>query len=648
MKQIRSFIETLSQNPIITFLSGFLLLFLGRSLSFSYEWVSIIFYILSGLVFIGSVLLFSLAPDMSKKEEERGHKKYPDNLKKALWVFWYVGFTALLLYLLQIEPLWNLIADSFENQTIPEVWQGVKKFFQFAYLSLILITFIIGILFQTSLKAVKAESGKALYVQNAAIGVGLLFVFLIALNYSAALRPFSIDLTTLGQYTLSQEGENVVKKVHREVSITAFYPFFHDLYREVELMLTSISSKNPLIKFSMVDAIKEKEIADSKKVDRNGYVIVESIDTNELEISKRNKRKLLSINNENDLKTLEKQLISALINVAYSQKTLYFTVGHGEIPKEGPFTENLVSLLQKELKAHNYSVKELSVKEGFPPDMPDDADAVLILGAKKNFTIAEQKALKNYLLLKDGRVLLTLDPNLPANFSFLLNPFRVRYKRQKLISELSIKGSSESIIMGNYAKHPVTDLFREKPLRQRFSIFPGTGHFETDKTIKKGFLPDKTYKLDYVIKTEGPAWVDKIRNGVHDKQEPSHIRNTALAVSKAQNSQEKKTKDDEIKSKDKTKDSSGFRLIAFADSDFFRNKYLSWPGKNYEIIVNSIQWLLEDETITGILPKERGKKQIKLSDGEDDFVFYFLVFFWPLLILSGGLYYLRILRQKAS
>ena len=112
-------------------------------------------------------------------------------------------------------------------------------------------------------------------------------------------------------------------------------------------MLTSISSTNPLIKFSLVDAVRDKEISDSKEVDRNGYVIFESIDTNELEMIKRNKKKIVNIENEKDLKSMEKKFVSAIFNVAYSQKKIYFTKGHGEIPAEGPFTNSLISFLQK-------------------------------------------------------------------------------------------------------------------------------------------------------------------------------------------------------------------------------------------------------------------------------------------------------------
>ena len=124
------------------------------------------------------------------------------------------------------------------------------------------------------------------------------------------------------------------------------------------------------------------------------------------------------------------------------------------------------------MKNQNYIVKDLGIKDGFPPDVPEDADAVIITGAKKTFTLKEQKALKDYLFSKNGRILLSLDPKLSANFSFILDPFRIRYKREKLLSELSVKGNSDIIIMGNYKEHPITNPFINQPPRQRVSIFP--------------------------------------------------------------------------------------------------------------------------------------------------------------------------------
>ena len=85
---------------------------------------------------------------------------------------------------------------------------------------------IIGILFQSSFKLIQAEPTKLLTVQNVAINVSILFIILLAINYVSTLRPFSIDLTTFGTYTLSAQGKNIVKNVEREVTITAFYPFF--------------------------------------------------------------------------------------------------------------------------------------------------------------------------------------------------------------------------------------------------------------------------------------------------------------------------------------------------------------------------------------------------------------------------------------
>ena len=133
MKKNKKIIKHLSKQPIITFLFGFLILFLGRSLSFSYNWISILFYCLSGLAFLSSVGLFYVIKE--------NRNEYPEKLQKALWLFWGVGFLTLFFYLLQIEPVWNLIAQAFENKTIPEWLNSLKKFFQFAYLALVLIVF---------------------------------------------------------------------------------------------------------------------------------------------------------------------------------------------------------------------------------------------------------------------------------------------------------------------------------------------------------------------------------------------------------------------------------------------------------------------------------------------------------------------------
>ena len=620
-KYLAPLISFAVQNLVVVFLLGFLFLFLGRH--FPSEIFSLTFYCLSGIFFLTPCLLLLTSQEVNEF--------YPGRLKKWLWLILAAGFVALLFYLLQIGALWNALFGRELLETLSKTLKGMQKFFQISYLTLLFAVLILSVLFQASLKAIRSEPDKIPDARDVAVNVCILFAILVALNYAARLRPASIDLTTLGKYTLSEESVQMLGGVDQEVTITGFYPFFHNIYREVELMLGSIRSANPLIQFSIANALTEKDLADSKQVDRNGYVVFETLDTNELEIDRRNKKKTIRMERPNDLKKMEKEFVSTIIRLTKKRKKIYFTEGHGEVPSQGEFTGGLLSKFQKELEKQNYDISRLSVRDGFPPEIPEDADLVAVVGAKKIFTRAEQKALKNYLLLRKGSVFLCLDPTLPADFSFLLEPFKIKYKNETLFSEKSgVQGNPNIIIASNYKEHPITSLLFDLVPRHKFSIFPWVGHFEKDESVKKDALPEADYTASYIIKTNPDTWVDTIKNSVHDaKKEPAKARNIALAIQE-------------------NKPERPFRLVAFGDADFVKNQYIRWPGKHYDLAIHSIQWLLEDANIRGILPKEIQAGAVKLTNKEDNFVFYFLVFIWPFTIILSGIFYLRYKRKSGS
>ena len=622
LKYAKCMVLFIIQNLVVTFLSGFLFLFLGRN--FSSGTFSLVLYCLSAVLFLLPFFLFILS--------EETKNVYIASLRKSVWLIFIFGFTSILCYLLQLDDFWNQLISKKQNISFIQQFKGLQKFLQISYLTLLFGLCIFSALFQSSLKAIRSESDKVLEVRNIALNIVILFSILITLNYAAKIRPVSIDLTTVGKYTLSNEGNQIIKGIDKKIMITGFYPFFHDVYREVELMLQSISSANPLIEFTIVDAIREKDIADSKEIDRNGYVVFEYLDQNELEVDKRNKRKRLSVETSTDLKFMEKDFVSALLSITKKKKKIYFTTGHGEIPYEGEFTKSLVSIFRKELQDQNYTLEDLNAKTGFPTEVPKDAAAVLILGAKKTFIQSEQKTLIDYLLKKNGRILLCLDPTLPADFSFLLREFQLKYHKEKILSKTSIKGKNDFLIISNYTDHAITKSFFSLPVRHKFSIFPSTGYFEKDESLKRSVSSDTDYKISPILKTNSDSWVDKIRNSIHDSaKEPSRVRDIALAIEKKNFAEV-----------------SSFRLVIFGDTDFIKNQYIVWPGKHQVLSINSLKWLIEDENIMGILPKKIEGGKVKLTNKEDDLIFYLLVFIWPLIIFSSAFSYLKYQKRQLT
>jgi len=264
---------------------------------------------------------------------------------------------------------------------------------------------------------------------------------------------------------------------------------------------------------------------------------------------------------------------------------------------------------------------------------------VVIAGARRSFNKKERETLKKYLL-GGGKVMLVLDPSFKTDFDFIFDSFGVKYTGKKVLSEVSWRNRRGVIAATTYSNHPITAKFSKFPEKSRFSLWAGAGYFDK---IDKYTGDNSKYNIDFFVTSNFRSWIDKIRNNVQDvKKEPSNPFNLAMAISIKV---EKKVPGKKLKKKPAKQNK--LKLAAFSDSNFITNQYIGY-GKNHEIAVNAVKWLLEDEKIMGILPNKWEEGRIKLSTGADDFVFYFISFLWPFMIALSGFFYLRLRKRRTS
>ena len=616
----------LSKNLIIIFLCSFITLFLGNYILFYSKYIAIGFYTLSILLLLLPLSIITLHKQIKIE--------YPKELRWLISTLLVLGVFFYTAYFLHSDFALGKWMYTVQDEATKIKYQTIHRVLEIVYLILLFIIFITSIIIQNSLKVLQTNTSKIYYLKNIIINVSLFFIFLIGINYISTLRPLTVDLTLVGKYSLSNEGKRIIKSLasDKKVTITAFYPYFHQLQRDVEIALNNIHSINPNIEFKIVDALKEHDIAVAKKVDRNGIIVFESIDITEFNIQKREHIDKIEIQSEADLKTMEQQIISSILSVTQPVKNVYFTTGHGEVSNTD--SEQKMNLWFEELGKLNYQINYLDIKTGFPPAIPNNANIICILGAQKTFSPEEQKAI--ILWLKNGgRLLLTIDPEKKADFTFLLQPFYIQYNPKTVYSENSVKNKKELLIASNYTEHPVIQSFVHLEARENFTILPSAGSFDTIKEdATKVLNPLSEFQFPqtnkvFFVKSSYNSWNDVILNGQNDsKQEPFQYFNLAFATNGVD-----------------TVTNKAFRFVAYGDTHFLLDPYIVFPGKNYELAVNSIKWLASDEKIDGIVPKSEETKRIVLSSFLDDIIFYAIVLLYPLLILLLGSVYIK--KRKA-
>lgn len=576
----------------------------------------LLFYIASGFttkgfgyfmsLFLASVLLiacgFALYFVFNRDEKKGGAFKL---LELSYWL----AIFSLVCYFVQIDVFWTKFAGDSQSA----LWERLRQILQIIYFTGFAV---VGAALLTG-SAIRAQAKEAV---TAILTLGALLFFLVALNYWSHIRPAQVDMTLMRKFSLSQDSRDLLKGIETEVRITAFYPFFSDMYRDVELMLRDAASVNGKISYTFIDPLREKNLADEKKVDRIGTILVETKDLSEPDATRRDKSSKFEILDEDAIKRLERELVSNILQISGKKKTIYYSQGHEEKSVSGPFRDDTISLFDENLRALRHALKQLSPADGFPQKMPA-ADLVLIIGPRRDFSAAEKTALKKYFD-DGGKLFIAVDPESTADFSFLLAPLKVKYLKEKVHSDFSEPPGKTTIQSANYSEHAITAPFVKREEDRKLTLFPGVGHLEA---IGNESAAD--FDINYFLLSHFSGWIDKVPNGVRDeKAEPIASFKIGMAV--------------------KSRKNTG-RLVFIGDSDFLINKFIE-RQQNRELAMRAIGWVAEDEKLTGIVAGKYDDEKVKLAGPKDTIVFHLFLYIYPGIILLVGFLVVRQKRRRMS
>ncbi len=82
------------------------------------------------------------------------------------------------------------------------------------------------------------------------------------------------------------------------------------------------------------------------------------------------------------------------------------------------------------------------------------------------------------------------------------------------------------------------------------------------------------------------------------------------------------------------------RLVVFGNGDFLSDKGLQVGQASLELALNSVNWLLNRENLISIPPKVKEKQSLKLSDAQISTIRWWVMLFIPAIVAVFGLYHL--------
>lgn len=543
----------------------------------------------------------------------------------------------------------------------------------------------------------RAERPEARRVRAAAMAGGALAMVAVygsLLVYAAGGIEKKWDYSYFKTSRPGESTKKIAASITEPIRVVAFYPEVNEVRGEVESYLKELAASSPKLKVEVRDRLLAPKLAKELRATQDGVVI----------LSKGQSTYTLTIGSELEaarakLKTLDRDFQEQLLKAVRSHKTVYFTVGHGEIndaPKGGPENEgrtgNIAKLL---LQKQNVTVKDLGLAQGLGSEVPSDADAVVVLGPNEGFSPEEIAALQRFAD-KGGHLMLALDPESAS----ALNLVGVQ-TTPDAETEPGTAAPGASVAPGKPAKPAPSGSAAKAPPAPPRPTTPAPPHLaalaniagltyspdllanetshirvrsnDSDRTrmqtssfsshasvstlsrnspraaivvFGSGSLDkpaNMTGKVDFAVRSPGNTFNDANRNYKLDKDaERATTYNIAAAVTRpiAGAPPEPPKPDPKDKGKDKKPEPKEMRAFVTADVDAFSDLVLTNVIGNQVLFVDAMRWLVGEESFSGQVNNEEDVR-IEHTKQQDLAWFYSTIFGVPAMVLGVGLFFRR-------
>lgn len=429
---------------------------------------------------------------------------------------------------------------------------------------------------------------------NRLLSLLAVLVILGIINFLGVRYGTQFDLTENQQFTLALESQEVLKNLQQPVNILVFEGNPPSSQR---LLLEQFQRQSQgKVSFQFIDPTEQPGLAKKFNVQQTGEVILEA----------GNRSQPL----EGELK--EANLTPALVKVTGDQTTrAYFTHGHGELALSGG-NQSLSQALEV-LNKRNVVSEPLNLLTN--PEVPADANVVIVAGPRQRFLAPEVTALETFLK-KGGSVLLMLDPDVEAGLEPLLNAWGIKLDNRWVIDGSGVAQQvglgPDTVVAFEYGSHPITQRFAQGP-----SLFP-----QVQAILVAPRDQDDVINL---VTTSPQTWAESNPQAESFSFDPNQDQPGPLTLGVAiTRPLASETQANETKPQDS-------RLVVFGDSGFAANSFFE-QGINGDLFVNSVLWLGErDDQPLSIRPKDATNRRLSLSVATNRWVILISLLLLPLL-----------------
>lgn len=427
------------------------------------------------------------------------------------------------------------------------------------------------------------------------------FIGIVALaNVLSARHSYRWDLTETKDFSLSPQSIQVAKQLDRPVKATAFYQQGQSGQEDMHDLLKEYSRYTDKITYEFVDPVLKPGAAQQMGIENYPTTVLQTDD---------GKRQTVSAANEGEI-------TSALLKLEQGQaRKVGWVTGHGELDTESADTRG-ASEAKRLIQGENYTIQPLTLLS--VTEIPKDVNVVVLAGPRQPLLPQEVDVLTKYVDL-GGKLLVTVDPRSPGNPTDLLAKYGVEVGNGIVIDlALNVQGDPLTVAVVKYNPNPVMKNVASDATGRYITIFPGA------TMVRAKDANDQSTQVQPIAQSSPDnSWLEtdeRIDPRTVKYDEGKDVKGPvpmAVSVTKGQ-----------------------ARIVAIGNSTFASNNLLSVvqvPG-NRDLLLNSLGWLSEDESLLGVRAKVNKDRTLILTGTQQNVMLYSSTLFLPLAVLAIGLY----------
>ena len=434
---------------------------------------------------------------------------------------------------------------------------------------------------------------------NLITGSLLLLAILSLIEVIAWNHNRRFDLTPTKRYTLSPFSKNLLSNLTREVKVIVFYQ--RDQQSEFVDLLRQYASASQRFTYEFYTLDGNPGKANQYGITTYGATVIEYEE----------KRKVYPYCNEENI-------TNGIINLIQKRmRRVYFLQGHDENSPEDTDNRRGYSTIVSALARENCESKTLVLMQ--EKSVPGDAALLVVSGPKRDLTDGEIKMISDYLN-RGGKVLFMIDPYTAPKLVAFLSSFGVILGNDTVVDQESraFGGDYLTPIISSYRKHEITRNFGGAtimPLIRSVDVREDLNPAVDVKTISRSG-PESYAKTDRAMIERGSFDFERGK----DRKGPVPVM--AVVTIPAEGGGREQG-----------------RIVVFGGSAFVNNLYVTLLG-NKDLFLNTVNWMVGEETLISIRPKEKQAYPFSflfLTDNQMRIIFWTSVVVQPVLVLFIGL-----------